>query len=90
MPEKAIVDASTLIALDKIKLSQILCKVYAVRRIERAPASLSRSLRAKGIIVPSADASIASPAIFSHLPLYIKDDHSKIIAEHSRLVLYAE
>jgi predicted nucleic acid-binding protein len=28
MPEKAIVDTSTLIALDKIGLSEILCKIY--------------------------------------------------------------
>jgi predicted nucleic acid-binding protein len=28
MPEKAIIDTSTLIALDKIALSDILCKIY--------------------------------------------------------------
>lgn len=54
-----------------------------------AAASLYRSLRAKGITVPSADTSIAALAIFNHIPLYTKDDHFNIIAKHTRLELYS-
>jgi hypothetical protein len=59
------------------------------REVHLAASSLYRSLRAKGITIPSADASIASLAIFNHIPLYTKDDHFKIIAKHSRLALYS-
>ena len=54
-----------------------------------AAASLYRSLRAKGVTVPSADTSIAALAIINHIPLYSKDEHFGIIAEHSSLALYS-
>jgi predicted nucleic acid-binding protein len=59
------------------------------KEIHLAAASLYRSLRAKGITVPSADTSIAALAIVNHLPLYTKDDHFNIIAKHTRLELYS-
>jgi len=58
------------------------------KEIHLAAASLYRSLRAKGITVPSADSSIAALAIRNHIPLYTKDDHFNIIAKHTRLELY--
>ncbi len=59
------------------------------KELHLAAASLYRSLRAKGITVPSADTSIAALAIFNHIPLFSKDEHFGIIAEHSGLVLYS-
>lgn len=59
------------------------------KEIHLAAASLYRSLRARGITVPSADTSIAALAIFNHIPLYTKDDHFSIIAKHARLELYS-
>ena len=59
------------------------------KEVHLAAASLYRSLRAKGITVPSADTSIASLAILNHIPLYTKDDHFSIIAKHTRLDLYS-
>ena len=58
------------------------------KEIYLAAASLYRSLRAKGITVPSADTSIAALAIFNRIPLYTKDDHFNSIAKHTRLELY--
>jgi predicted nucleic acid-binding protein len=57
--------------------------------IHLAAASLYRSLRAKGITVPSADTAIAALAIFNHIPLFTKDAHFNTIAKHTRLELYA-
>ena len=59
------------------------------KEIHLAAASLYRSLRTKGITVPSADTSIAALAIFNHIPLYTQDDHFNIIAKHTRLELYS-
>ena len=59
------------------------------KEIHLAAASLYRSLRAKGITVPSADTSIAALAILNQIPLYTKDDHFNIIAKHTRLELYS-
>ncbi len=57
--------------------------------VHLAAASLYRSLRAKGITVPSAETSIASHAILNNIPLYTNDDHFSIIAKHTRLRLYS-
>ena len=54
-----------------------------------AAASLYRSLRAKGITVPSADTAIAALAILNHIPLYTKDDHFNIIAKYTKFELYS-
>jgi predicted nucleic acid-binding protein len=59
------------------------------KEIHLAAASLYRSLRAKGITVPSADTSIAALAIINHIPLYSKDSHFNIIAKYTRLELYS-
>ena len=59
------------------------------KEIHLAAASLYRSLRAKGITVPSADTSIAALAIFNDIPLYTKDDHFSIIAKHAKLELFS-
>jgi predicted nucleic acid-binding protein len=59
------------------------------KEIHLAAASLYRSLRVKGITVPSADTSIAALAIFNRIPLYTKDDHFSIIAKFSGLELYS-
>jgi predicted nucleic acid-binding protein len=59
------------------------------KEIHLAAASLYRSLRAKGITVPSADTSIAALAIFNRIPLYTKDDHFNVIAKYTRLELYS-
>jgi len=53
-----------------------------------AAAALYRSLRAKGVTVPSTDTSIAALAILNRIPLFTGDEHFSIIAEHSRLELY--
>ncbi len=59
------------------------------KEVHLAAAALYRSLRAKGITVPSADTSIAALAILNHLPLYTKDDHFNVIAKYARLELYS-
>ncbi len=59
------------------------------KEIHLVAASLYRSLRAKGITVPSADTSIAALAILNRIPLYTKDDHFSIIAKHTKLELYS-
>jgi len=59
------------------------------KEIHLAAASLYRSLRVKGITVPSADTSIAALAIFNRIPLYTKDDHFSLITKFSRLELYS-
>jgi predicted nucleic acid-binding protein len=58
------------------------------KEVHLAAASLYRSLRAKGMTVPSADTSIAALAILNHIPLYTKDEHFNIIAKHTKLELY--
>jgi predicted nucleic acid-binding protein len=58
------------------------------KEVYLAAASLYRSLRAKGITVPSTDTAIAALAILNHMPLYTKDDHFNIIAKHTSLELY--
>ena len=59
------------------------------KEIHLAAASLYRSLRVKGITVPSADTSIAALAILNRIPLYTKDDHFNIIAKYTKLELYS-
>ena len=59
------------------------------KEVYLAAASLYRSLRAKGITVPSADTSIAALAILNRIPLYSKDGHFNIIAKYTRLELYS-
>ncbi len=59
------------------------------KEIHLAATSLYRSLRAKGITVPSADTSIAALAIFNNIPLYTMDGHFNSIANHTRLELYS-
>jgi hypothetical protein len=59
------------------------------KEIHLAAASLYRSLRAKGITVPSVDTSIAALAILNHIPLFTKDDHFNLIAKHTKLTLYS-
>ncbi len=59
------------------------------KEIHLAAATLYRSLRARGITVPSADTSIAALAILNRIPLYTKDDHFSIIAKHTKLELYS-
>ena len=75
-------------AATKERLAKFPC-LDMTREIHIAAASLYRSLRSKGITVPSADTSIAALAMFSHIPLYTKDDHFTIIAKHARLELYS-
>ncbi len=58
------------------------------KEIYLAAAALYRSLRAKGITVPSTDTAIAALAILHRIPLFTGDEHFSIIAEHSRLKLY--
>jgi predicted nucleic acid-binding protein len=53
-----------------------------------AAAILYRSLRSKGVTVPSTDTAIAALAILNRIPLFTSDEHFSIIAEHSRLKLY--
>ena len=59
------------------------------KEIHLAAASLYRSMRARGITMPSADASIAALAIHHHIPLYTKDDHFNSIAKFTSLKLYS-
>ena len=58
------------------------------KEIYLAAATLYRSLRTKGVTVPSADTAIAALAIHNRIPLFSGDEHFRIIAEHSRLELY--
>jgi hypothetical protein len=58
------------------------------KEIHLAAAALYRSLRARGITVPSADTSIAALAIYNHIPLYTRDDHFNIVAKFTKLKLY--
>jgi hypothetical protein len=58
------------------------------KEVYLAAATLYRSLRAKGVTVPSADTAIAALAILHRIPLFTRDEHFSIIAEHSRLELY--
>ena len=58
------------------------------KEVYLAAAALYRSLRAKGITVPSTDTAIAALAILHRVPLFTGDENFSIIAEHSRLELY--
>jgi predicted nucleic acid-binding protein len=49
---------------------------------------LYRSLRKKGVTVPSVDVTIASISILNKVPLFTKDRHFRTIARHSDLKLY--
>lgn len=50
--------------------------------------SLYRTLRTRGITIPSGDVTIAAIAILKKIPLFTKDDHFKDIAHYSSLSLY--
>lgn len=50
--------------------------------------SLYRTLRRKGITIPSIDITIASIAILNRIPLFTKDEHFKTIARYSELKLF--
>ena len=53
-------------------------------------ASLYRDLRAKGTTIPSSDAAIAALALHHRLPLFSRDEHFRVIADHNRnLELYS-
>jgi predicted nucleic acid-binding protein len=67
---------------------QILPYLGMGKEVYLAAATLYRSLRAKGVTVPSADTAIAALAIFHRIPLFTRDEHFSIIADHSRLELY--
>jgi hypothetical protein len=58
------------------------------KEVYLAAAVLYRSLRAKGVTVPSTDTAIAAVAFLYRIPLFTRDEHFSIIAEHSRLKLY--
>ena len=59
------------------------------KEIHLAAASLYRSMRARGMTMPSADASIAALAIHYRIPLYTKDEHFNRIAKFTGLKLYS-
>ena len=59
------------------------------KEVHLAAASLYRSLRAKGITIPSVDTTIAALAIYNHIPLFTKDNYFDSIAKHTKLELYA-
>lgn len=50
--------------------------------------ALYRTLRSKGITVPSVDTTIAALAIQNKMPLFTKDEHFTIVAKHFKLRLY--
>ncbi|MCL4536223.1 MAG: PIN domain nuclease [Nitrospirae bacterium] len=50
--------------------------------------SLYRTLRRKGITVPSVDTTIAAIAVLNRIPLFTKDEHFKTIARYSELKLF--
>ena len=58
------------------------------RNVHLAAAALYRSMRVKGITVPSADTAIAALAMHHHISLYTKDDHFRVIAQYTKLDLY--
>jgi len=51
-------------------------------------ASMYRSLRRRGITVPTVDATLAAVAIQNGLDLYTFDEHFDEIARHTRLSLF--
>lgn len=51
-------------------------------------ASIYRSLRRRGITVPTVDATLAAVAIQNGLDLYTFDEHFEEIARHTRLSLF--
>lgn len=50
--------------------------------------SLYRTLRRKGVTIPSVDATIASVAVLNRIPIFTKDEHFKTIARYSELKLF--
>ena len=49
--------------------------------------SLYRTLRRKGVTIPSIDTTIAAIAVLNNIPLFTKDEHFKTIARYSELKL---
>lgn len=49
--------------------------------------SLYRTLRRKGVTIPSVDTTIAAIAALNRIPLFTKDEHFKTIARYSELKL---
>lgn len=50
--------------------------------------SIYRRLRKKGITIPPLDVTIAAIAKLNKVPLFTKDDHFGVIANHLKLKLY--
>lgn len=50
--------------------------------------SLYRTLRRKGVTIPSIDTTIAAIAVLSNIPFFTKDEHFKTIARYSELKLF--
>jgi predicted nucleic acid-binding protein len=50
--------------------------------------SLYRSLRRKGVTIPSIDSTLGSLAVLHRIPLFTKDEHFKTIARYSELKLF--
>ncbi len=50
--------------------------------------SLYRTLRRKGVTIPSIDTTIAAIAVLNRIPLFTKDEHFKTIAKYSELRLF--
>lgn len=50
--------------------------------------SLYRTLRRKGITVPSVDTTIAAIAVLTRIPLFTKDEYFKIITRYSEMKLF--
>lgn len=49
---------------------------------------LYRTLRRKGVTIPSIDTTIAAIAVLNNIPLFTKDEHFKTIARYSELKLF--
>ncbi len=50
--------------------------------------SLYRTLRRKGVTIPSIDTTIAAIAVLNRIPLFTKDAHFKAIERYSELKLF--
>ncbi len=50
--------------------------------------SLYRTLRRKGVTIPSIDTTIAAIAVLNRIPLFTKDEHFKTITRYSELKLF--
>lgn len=50
--------------------------------------SLYRSLRHKGVTIPSIDSTIGALAVLNRIPLFTKDEHFKTIARYYELKLF--